>query len=193
MKSLTIQARLTAWYFLSLAIIAGIFASGSWFAMKRSMYHSVDRDLRYRIRSVAPFIESRSLRTQEQFSKVFEDSSDSAIVGVFVQITDEQSGIVYESDVLRRHRVPALAPGKADGAVAIATGGEEGWPVRVASKRLVVAGTGLTVHVVEPLRDLEESLEDYSVYLLVLIPISLLLTTTAVSYTHLTLPTNREV
>jgi len=77
LKSLTIQVRLTAWYFLSLAIIVVIFAGGSWFAMKASMYHSIDRDLRYRIVSVVPFIESHSLNTREQFTKVFAKSRTS--------------------------------------------------------------------------------------------------------------------
>jgi DhnA family fructose-bisphosphate aldolase class Ia len=69
---------------LSLAIIVALFAGGSWFAMKASMYHSIDRDLRYRIGVVVHFIESHSLNTREQFSKVFAGSSDSTIVGVFV-------------------------------------------------------------------------------------------------------------
>ena len=49
LKNLTIQARLTAWYLLSLAIIVGLFAGGSWYAMRASMYHSIDRDLGYRL------------------------------------------------------------------------------------------------------------------------------------------------
>jgi hypothetical protein len=138
LKSLTIQIRLTAWYFLSLAIIVALFACGSWFAMKASMYHSIDRDLRYRVETVVPYIVSHSLNTQEQFSKVFVGSSDSSIVGVFVQITDEQSSILYESDLLLAHRVPVLPPGPADGSVSITTAGTRGWPLRVASKRLDV-------------------------------------------------------
>lgn len=133
MKSLTIQLRLTAWYFLSLAIIVALFAGGIWFAMKGSMYHSIDRDLRYRVDAVAPHIESHSLNTQEQFSKVFTGLSDSSIVGVFVQITDEQSTILYESVLLSAHRVSVLPPGAPDGSVSIATVGTHGWPVRVAS------------------------------------------------------------
>ncbi len=179
MKSLTIQARLTAWYFLSLAIIVALLAGGSWFAMQASMYHSIDRDLGYRIGSVVPFIASHSLNTRELFSKVFTASSDSTIVGVFVQITDEQSAILYESDVLRTHRVPVLPQGGPDGSISISTVGGHGWPVRVASQHLTVADVGLTVHVVEPLHDLMESLREYSFYLALLIPAALLLTTAA--------------
>ena len=96
-----------------------------------------------------------------------------------VQITDEQSGILYESDVLRSHRVPVLSQGRPDGSISITTVSQHGWPVRVVSQRMVVGGIGLTVHVVEPLRDLMESLREYRLYFTLLIPIALLLTTTA--------------
>jgi heavy metal sensor kinase len=179
LKSLTIQARLTAWYFLSLAIIVALLAGGSWFAMRASMYHSIDRDLRYRIGSVVPFVASHSLNTREQFAKVFAASSDSTIVGVFVQIVDGQADILYESDVLRGHRVPVLPQGRADGSLSISSVVRHGWPLRVASQYVVVAGTGLTVNVVEPLHDVMESLREYSLYLALLITVALLVTTAA--------------
>jgi heavy metal sensor kinase len=177
-KRFTIQARLTAWYLLSSAIIVALFAGGSWLAMKASMYHSIDRDLRYRVASVVPFIESHTLNTPEQFARAFTTSSDSAVVGVFVQITDEQSRILYESDVLSSHRVPVLPAGPADASIAVATAGGPGWPVRYASQRIVVDGVPLTVHVAEPLRDLMSSLREYSLDLAILIPFALVLTTT---------------
>jgi heavy metal sensor kinase len=179
LKSLTIQARLTAWYFLSLAIIVALLAGGSWFAMRASMYHSIDRDLRYRIGSVVPFVVSHSLNTREQFAKVFAASSDSTIVGVFVQIVDEQAAILYESDVLRGHRVPVLPQGRPDGSLSISSVVRHGWPLRVASQYVVVAGAGLTVNVVEPLHDVMESLREYSLYLALLIMVALLVTTAA--------------
>jgi signal transduction histidine kinase len=56
--------------------------------------------------------------------------------------------------------------------------GQSGWPVRAASKHVIVAGTGLTVHVVEPLRDILGSLREYALYISLLIPVALILTTT---------------
>ena len=179
MKHLTIQARLTAWYFLSSAIIVALFAGGSWFAMKGSMYHSIDRDLRYRVGAVVPFIQSRAIDSREEFARTFTASSDSSVVGVFVQITDDQAHILYEADLLASHRVPVLPPGPADGSISMSTAGGPGWPVRVASQRVIIEGVPITVHVVEPLRDLMSSLREYSFDLAILIPIALLLTTTA--------------
>jgi heavy metal sensor kinase len=179
LKRLSIQLRLTAWYLLSLTVIVALFAAGSWLALRASMYHSIDRDLRYRIATVIPFIESHSLNTREQFEKAFANSSDSSIVGVFVQVTDDRAALLYESDVLASHRVPLMPRGLPDGSISITTTGERGWPVRVVSRHIVVGGIGLTVHVVEPLRDLLSSLREYSLYLALLVPVVLLLTATA--------------
>jgi heavy metal sensor kinase len=179
LKRFTIQARLTAWYLLSIAVILALFAGGSWIALRVSMYHSIDRDLRYRIATVVPFIESHGLSTREQFARAFADSSDSSIVGVFVQITDDQSQVLYQSDVLRSHRVPVMAPAPLDGSVFISTAGAGGWPVRVAGKRVAIGETTLTVHVVEPLRDVLNSLGEFSMYLALLMAAVLLLTATA--------------
>ena len=179
MKSLTIQARLTAWYFLSLAVIVALFAGGSWFVMKTSMYHAIDRDLGYRMQAIVPFIQSHPLNTREEFERSFAKSSDSTVVGVFVQITDEGRQILYESDVLRAHRVPVLPACPQNEPLAIVTIGDRGWPVRVATQCATIEGTHLAIHVVEPLRDMMEALHEYSLYLALLIPVALLLTTAA--------------
>jgi heavy metal sensor kinase len=179
LKSFSIQIRLTAWFLVSLAIIVALFAGGSWLALKASMYHSIDRDLRYRIATVIPFIESHSLNTREQFEKAFASSSESPIVGLFVQVTDDQETLLYESDVLASHRVRRMPPGRADGSVSIKTFDGHGWPMRVASRHIVVAGIGLTVHLVEPLRDLLGSLREYGLYLALFLPVVLIVTATA--------------
>src|ERR1700722_1857663 len=147
LKRLPIHVRLTAWYLLSLTFIVALFAIGSWYAMKVSMYHSIDHDLGYRMQAVVPFIESHSLNTPESFNKTFANSSDSSIVGVFVQITDASSDVLYESDVLSSHQVPVFPRGEPDGSIMHTTVNERGWAVRVASKRLTINGVDLTVHV----------------------------------------------
>lgn len=179
MKHLTIQLRLTAWYFLSLAAIVAILAGGSWFAMRASMFHAIDRDLAYRMGTVAPFIQSHALNNRDQIARAFSNSSDSTVVGVFAQITDGQSNILYESDLLRAHGVAAIPPASSDGSISLITTGRSGWPVRVVSKHLVVGGVGLNVHIAEPLRDTLNALREYSFYLAIFVPIALLLTTSA--------------
>ena len=119
MKNLTIQGRLTAWYLLSLAIIVALLAGGSWFAMQEHVpLHRPRSSLQNRIG--VPFIgATRSIPGSS--SESLSASSDSTIVGVFVQVIDEQSAILYESDVLRSHRVPVLLQGRPDASISIST------------------------------------------------------------------------
>lgn len=147
--------------------------------MQVSMLHSIDRDLGYRMNSVLPFIRSHSLSTPEQFSRQFANSSDASVVGIFLQITDEQREVLYESDILRSHHVPVLPACMSGAPPSIATIGETRWPVRVATRCVAVNGADLAVHVVEPLRDTFNALHEYLVYLMVIIPIALVLATSA--------------
>lgn len=176
MKRLPIHVRLTAWYLLSLAVIITLFAVGSWYAMKASMFHSIDRDLNYRMRAVIPFIQSHSLETPEDFRRTFQNLSDSSVVGVFVQITDANSGVLYASNLLTAHRVAVFPPAPADGSIASATFNNSGWPVRVASRRIFVEGHQLDVHIVEPLRDLLGGLQETALYFTLLVLVALALT-----------------
>lgn len=174
-----IHVRLTDWYLLSLTVILTLFAAASWYAMKVSMVHSIDRDLDYRLLAVAPFIQSHALSTSKDFGKTFAASSDSSVVGVFVQISDDASHVLYESEVLTSHHVPPFERAKADGSVTRATVTDHGWPVRVASKRLVGGGIGMSIHVVEPLRDLLSSLHELTLYFIPLVCCALLVTALA--------------
>lgn len=174
-----IHVRLTAWYLLSLTIILTFFAAASWYAMKVSIIHSIDRDLNYRLLAVTPFIQSHSLSTSNDFRKTFAASSDSSVVGVFVQVSDDASHVLYESDVLASHHVPPFERANADGSVTRTTVAGHGWPVRVASKRVVVDGIGMSVHVVEPLRDLLGSLHELTLYFVPLVCCALLVTALA--------------
>lgn len=140
------------------------------------MYHSIDDDLAYRMQAVVPFVESHSLSTPDSFNRTFTNSSDSSIVGVFVQITDASSRMLYESDLLTSKYVPVLPRGHLDGSISRSTVSHQGWTIRVASKRVTVNGVELTVHVVEPLTDLLTSLHELTLYFILLVSIALLLT-----------------
>ena len=178
MKRLSIQFRLAAWYFISVAAIIALLATGSWFTLKLSMNHAIDTDMEYRMAAVVPFIQSHSLNSRQLLTDAFAGTSDSSIVGVFVQITDDQSHVIYESDVLTSHHVRVMRPGLKNGAVSFATVGEHGWPVRIASQHVKVDSVGLTVHIVEPLSDMLNSLQTYALYFSALVVLALLFTTT---------------
>jgi heavy metal sensor kinase len=137
--------------------------------MRISMLHSIDRDLLYRISQVMPYVQGHSLTNRQQFDETFADASSSPVIGVFVQFTDADSRVIFESQVLRAHNVGSQGTAPVDGKVVVHSGGQRRWPIRVASQRTIVNGVPLTVHLVEPLRDMFTSLREYTLYVGVLV------------------------
>ena len=180
MKSLTIQLRITAWYLATTALILGLFAAGMWYAMRASMLHTVDRDLMFRIRQVVPFIEEHELNNRDRFQRAFSSEGSIAVLGVFLQVTNDKPEVVFESNTLQSHEVPAMAAAPVSGATQISTVGRwRQWPIRVASKQIVSGGVPLTIHLVQPLRDMLVSQGQYTTYLALLLTIALILASTS--------------
>ena len=179
MKSLTIQLRITAWYLATTALILGLFAAGTWYAMRASMLHTVDRDLIFRIRQVVPFIEEHELNNRDRFQRAFSSEGSIAVLGVFIQVTNDKPEVVFESSTLQSHEVPAMAAASVSEATQISTVGRwRQWPIRVASKHIVAGGVPLTIHLVQPLRDMLVSQGQYTTYLALLLTIALILAST---------------
>ncbi len=57
MKNRSIGFRLSAWYALVFACGLAAFSVATWFAMRASIYHAVDEELRDRVRGVQSFME----------------------------------------------------------------------------------------------------------------------------------------
>ena len=180
MKSLTIQLRITAWYLATTVLILVLFAAGTWWAMRASMLHTVDRDLNFRIRQIVPFIEEHELNNRDRFQRAFSSEGSIAVLGVFLQVTNDKPEVVFESNTLQSHEVPAMAAAPVSGATQISTVGRwRQWPIRVASKQIVSGGVPLTIHLVQPLRDMLVSQGQYTTYLALFLTIALILASTS--------------
>ena len=180
MKSLTIQLRITAWYLATTVLILVLFAAGTWWAMRASMLHTVDRDLNFRIRQIVPFIEEHELNNRDRFQRAFSSEGSIAVLGVFLQVTNDKPEVVFESNTLQSHEVPAMAAAPVSGATQISTVGRwRQWPIRVASKQIVSGGVPLTIHLVQPLRDMLVSQGQYTTYLALLLTVALILASTS--------------
>jgi methyl-accepting chemotaxis protein len=159
-----LRLRLTIWYFISLTLILGVFVGFSWFAMKRSMYAAIDQDLRYRITAIESFVATQPMGREG--SLAFPNATNSSLGATIIQVTNDKQEILYESAPL-------------DGSLQYETLGSSGWPVRVVSRRSIVHGTVMTIHVAEPLRTLLTSLRRYSIALALALPFILAVGTAA--------------
>jgi heavy metal sensor kinase len=167
LQRFSIRFRLTAWYSLSLAVLLGLLALASYFAMRASMYRAVDVDLRYRVAGVEEFLES-----QRPYSLIElpGEITRTSTLGVLFQIFDDNGKLIYQSDPLASHHISPVAPSP-PGATIVYRDLTQGWPVRLAAQRVSFRGRPVIVEVAQPLRFHYASLREFETFLLISIPL----------------------
>ena len=168
----SIRFRLTAWYSLSLAVVLGLLAVASYFAMRASMYRAVDVDLRFSLAGVAQFLESQQ---GSSLSALPDEIARKSTLGVLFQIFDDQGKLIYQSDVLASHHIKPVAPTASGTEIAFHETGPEGWPVRLAAQRVTFGGQPIVVEVAQPMRFHYASLREFAASLLVSLPLLVLI------------------
>ena len=112
MKKRSIGFRLAAWYFLVFACGLAAFTVAAWFAMRASIYHAIDDELRDRVRGVASFmnLQIASLSVAE-IRDEFREHSVLGPGGDLFQVSDQDGQWLYRSVPLESNNVPIAAPG----------------------------------------------------------------------------------
>lgn len=173
MKARSIRVRLTLWYFAILAPALGLCGVGAWFAMRGSLYSTIDESLRDRVRGVRKFIEVQgaSLAPIEMRDE-FKEHSVLGPGGDLFQVRDAQGNWLYRSAPLEDHDVPVLAPERLkqrfyeDRLIG-------GTPLRLLSQKIEVRGQFYTVQVAARMEELNEALARFRWWLLMSVPLVL--------------------
>ena len=111
MRDRSIGFRLAAWYFLVFACGLGAFSVGAWFAMRASLYHAIDDELRDRVGGVATFmnLQIASLSVPE-IRDEFREHSVLGPGGDLFQVCDSRGQWLYRSVPLENENVPIELP-----------------------------------------------------------------------------------
>ena len=171
----SIRVRLTAWYFLSLAVILTLFGFGARFAMQTSLFEAVDHDLRTRIQDVGQFIERQMNVGPGQLINEFREQSMLGAGGSLLQVCDESGGVLYRSARLAEYPLGLKQPCSANARIEYTTDRTGRSTLRVASQAVTVKGKQFTIQVAEPMHEFEESMERFQGSLLVAAPLFLIL------------------
>jgi heavy metal sensor kinase len=171
-KSIPIGVRLTAWYFVIMAI--GMSSLG-WVAvasMKWSIRRTVDEQLEDRMKGVGELI-TRSVHSPKHDSLVEElrEHSELGSEEILLQVADESGNWVYQSRWIRRNPLPSFVPPAKKPFSNIKA---HGIPLRVMSSVLTIDGHRFNVQVAQPMDDFYESLERFRNLLVALIPVLLI-------------------
>src|SRR6267154_6385658 len=158
MKNRSIGFRLAAWYFLVFACGLAAFSVAAWFAMRASIYHAVDDELRDRVRGVASFMNHQiaSLSIPE-IRDEFREHSVLGPGGDLFQVCDQDGHWLYRSVPLENNNVSITAPGRL-AVPRFETLYVEGHALRVYSERVVVNAKPYSVQVAAPMDEAFEAL-----------------------------------
>src|SRR5437879_9009059 len=107
MKSFPIGARLTAWYFGILAVVLSLFSLTAYFAMRNSIYRTVDDELRARMEGVRRLIDRTARYEPEDLRRELREHSELA-GNTLLQVADQQGNWLYRSPSTDRYEIPKL-------------------------------------------------------------------------------------
>jgi heavy metal sensor kinase len=173
-KNKSIGFRLAAWYSGVFACGLAAFSIAAWFAMRASVYHAIDDELRDRVQGVARFMENQiaSLSLPE-IRDEFREHSVLGPGGDLFQVCDERGQWLYRSVPLENASVAIRLPGALP-APAFADTQIDRHRLRFYSQRITVNGKAYTVQVASVMNEAYEALERFRLILLLATPLLLI-------------------
>ncbi len=174
MKKRSIGFRLAAWYSLVFACGLAAFSVVAWFAMRASIYHAVDDELRDRVRGVAGFMNRQiASLSPPEIRDEFREHSVLGPGGDLFQVCNQDGQWLYRSVPLENNNVPIAKPGVL-GAPRFEMLRVERHLLRFYSEVIIVNGKPYTVQVATPMDETFEALEWFPMILLFAAPLLLL-------------------
>lgn len=184
MKSLPIGARLTAWYFGILAVVLSLFGFAAYFAMRNSIYRTVDQELRARMEGVRRLIERTASyepddRPERRHGERFLEPDDlrrelrehSELAGnTLLQVADQQGNWLYRSESTDRYNIPRSPALEEIPSTLVLND----MPLRLLTAEIQVGDESYLVQAAVPLAGFYSALHVFATLLLVSIPILLL-------------------
>ena len=171
MKTLSIGARLTAWYSLILALSLGLFGAVAYFAMQHSIRATVDSELHHRLEAVRDIIKDDTPQglpaVQDEFSELLEGEG----AGSLLRVSYQNGSVIYASPAIRNGIQP-LHPQKTASPFNARINGE--W-FRLLRDTVPIAGTAYDIEVAASTRQFGRSLERFRELLYSLAPLFLIL------------------
>src|SRR4029077_3444502 len=169
MKSFPIGARLTAWYFGILAVVLSLFSLTAYFAMRNSIYRTVDEELRARIEGVRRLIERTARYGPEDLRRELREHSELA-GNTLLQVADQQGNWLYRSASTERYQIPRPE----DASAVPLTLMLNNVPLRVLTTDIQVDDQSYFTQAAVPLDEFYSALHLFATLLLVSVPILLL-------------------
>lgn len=175
MKGPSIGFRLAAWYFAVFTCGLVAFSVTAWFGMRASVFHSIDDELRDRVRGVTKFMESQiSSLSLLEIRDEFREHSVLGPGGDLFQVCDDQGQWLYRSVPLENANAGIALPKSLPSPRFEDIRVERHW-LRFYSQGIVVDGKAYTVQVASLMNEAYEALARFRLMLLLTTPLLLIL------------------
>lgn len=171
MKSLSIGARLTAWYSLILALSLGLFGALAYFAMSHSIRATVDSELRHRLQAVCDIIKDDTPQGLAAVQDEFGELVDSEGSGSRLRVSYLGGSLIYASPGIRN----AIEPLHPQPASATFSARIEGSRFRLLRQTVRIGDADYDIEVAAATQPFDRSLERFRELLYSLAPIFLIL------------------
>ena len=181
MKRRSIGFRLASWYSIVFAGGLALFSVAVWFAMRATVYHAIDDELRDRVQGVRAFMDRQiSALSIPEIRDEFREHSVLGPGGDLFQVCDSQGQWLYRSVPLESNNVGIEKPSDLN-RPRFATTQVADRPLRFYSQRILVNGRSYTVQVAAPMHEAFEAIEAFGLILVLAVPV-LLIAATAGGY-----------
>jgi heavy metal sensor kinase len=166
---------LAAWYFAVFALGLAAFGITAWFAMRASVFHAIDDELRDRVRGVTQFMENQiSSLSLLEIRDEFREHSVLGPGGDLFQVCDERGQWLYRSVPLENANVGIVLPASLT-SPRFEEMRVDRHRLRFYCQRIVVNGKAYTVQVASLMNEAYEALERFQLMLLLATPLLLIL------------------
>lgn len=151
-----------------------LFSVAVWFAMRGTVYHAIDDELRDRVKGVRSFMGRQiSALSIPEIRDEFREHSVLGPGGDLFQVCDAQGEWLYRSEPLENDNVSIDRPANL-AKPRFATAQVAGRPLRFYSERIVVNGQPYTVQVAAPMHEAFEAIEAFGFILVLMVPLLLI-------------------
>jgi heavy metal sensor kinase len=179
MKPLSIQSKLTAWYFAVLILTLGIFGFAALLAMEKGIQNTVDEGLRNQERGIAELmgrVLSEESEEREELEHELREHSEIRTEADFSQVFDQRGNWIYRTPLMARYGVPIFPPN--DHSSIYYDLNAQGLPLRVFVSQVSFDEKKYGIQVASPMNGFYGALNRFKLLLLVLTPFLVVLAST---------------
>ena len=143
----SLRFRLAAWYFCTVTAIFALAAGGYWLTVRSALHSALDQHLRFRVLGLGEYLEGVDSHGRQEIASRLAQIDQ---LGELYQVFDADGSLIAQSYNLARRSVRGRPPLDLGSEIRYETGGPPDFPLRLAWRKVTIAGQPLIVGAADP-------------------------------------------